>query len=457
VQTNAFTEDLAGMVQLLAQAQAVLTGVAPPLLHRMHGSLERILRPVPQNQPADAPANSLDTTANRLALQTQLRNLAFGVRRIGDSLRGLATLLEAVQVDPMTGAASLLILPPHLQAGRQMSLATVPGLQVHVQQGAGPIMQIPLGVQIGAQPEQPAAAVSPNVVSPPAPAAPAQSAAPVPAPGPAPAPASAQPQPVNPLQMLLQQLGQPPQAAPVQDASQPQAQPQQQQPQQFDFMQMLGPMMANLGQAAVAGGMAAAAPAPARAEGQPQQPPVNPFAGIMQALGPMFAGLQVPGQPVAPAQAQAPANVAPAAPAAPAANASLSEVRSAGAPVAAAVPQPAPPVGAPGAPSFGNMFQQLMPMVGQLISNPGAAGGGSLADIMGQMLGQLGGGAGGAGAGGPAAPAAIRAVAGDGGEQQIEGVRGADPEEEESASLFDMLLNQVMQHLSLPDLMVGGT
>ena len=53
---------------------------------------------------------------------------------IGDA--ALRTHNEAVQVDPASGAASLLILPPHLQAGRQMSVNAVPGFQVHVQQGA---------------------------------------------------------------------------------------------------------------------------------------------------------------------------------------------------------------------------------------------------------------------------------------------------------------------------------
>jgi hypothetical protein len=472
VQQEPYPENLAGLGQLLTQTQAVLTNVAPPLLHRIQGSIARVQRTVAQaNQHVPEGDPSADSPQQRLALQTQLRQIAFGIRRMGDSLRGLSTLLEAVQVNPQSGDVSLLILPPHLQAGRQMSVGSVPALQlvpnaVHVQ-GPGGVMGgpmmingLPPGAQVHVQVQHLGQPQQPNMQPVPQsqPAPPVAAAAVPPAVNPAPAAPVPQPVPQQPAAAPVQppQQQQPQQQPPnpfaafMAQLQQPQAGGAGQQQQPFNIMSFVGPMVANMQQPGAGIVVPPAAPVNVGGEGQQQAQPQqqqqqqpNPLAGIMSALGPMFAGLQVPG---APAAAPAPAGAAP--------------------------PPPA------GAPNLGNMISQLMPMMGQVLANPrgGAGGGASLNDLMNGMLGQLGGARGmGAGAGGPASPAAVQRVAAqvqaNNPESQREGVQGSrgegelggDPDridaedegegDDEPASLFDLLLSQMMAHLSLPDLM----
>ena len=243
VQNVDFPESLQGVLELLQQTREVLTGVTPPLLRRMHSELSNLTRPIAANQPAEGPR---DTPQQRVELQAQIRQLSFGLRRTGDSLRGLATLLEALQVDPHTGAASLLILPPHLQPGRQVAVGSAPLMQmvpnqIQVQGPNGPLVlniqqqgplpgQAPLQhvhfmqqqaqqavqqqqaqQQPGQQQQAPSAAAAAQPAVSPIPQA-AAAPAPAPAaaaPAPAAAPAAAAAAPVNPIMQLLQQFQQP--------------------------------------------------------------------------------------------------------------------------------------------------------------------------------------------------------------------------------------------------------
>ena len=477
LQTDPFPEDLTGVVRLLAQAREVMVGVTPPVLRRMHGELANLTSPIAPNQPSEGVA---DTPASRLALQAQLRQLSFGLRRTGDSLRGLATLLEAVQVNPQTGEASLLILPPHLQPGRQIAVGQVPLVQMNL--GAGAPVQVPMqpGQQIHFQVQHhpmPAATPQPQQAAPSAAPAPAQPAAPAAAA----APAGAAP-PVNPLAAFLAQLqqggagagagagapGGPPHAAAAGAAT-----------PQFNLSSilqqaapMIGPLISNLSQqAAGAGG----------AEGQP-----NPIGNILASLGPMFSGMQPPQQQQQPQQApQAQAQVegqqqqhgegqpqhqpqqaaAPqSAPSAvsPPAHAPVSAPTHAAAAAAAAprasAPTPAAPGGAGAPPNIGSMLSSMLPMLGQMMANPngggaGGAGGASLASMMQGMLSQLGQQPGGSG---NSARSAASAAEEDNmvDEPHDDGVDAQGEEDgEESASLFDLFLSTLMQHLSLPDLM----
>lgn len=476
LQTEAFPEDLTGVVRLLAQAREVMVGVTPPLLRRMHGELANLTTPIAQNQPAEGVA---DTPAARLALQAQLRQLSFGLRRTGDSLRGLATLLEAVQVNPQTGEASLLILPPHLQPGRQIAVGQVPLVQMNLGAGGAPV-QVPMqpGQQIHFQVQHhpmPAAAPQPQQ------AAPASAPAPAPAQPAAPAAAAAAPAagalgaaaPVNPLAAFLAQLQQGGQGQGAAGAGAPGGPPQDAAAApQFNLASilqqaapMIGPLISNLSQQAGAGG----------AEGQP-----NPIGNLMAALGPMFAGMQAPQQPQQQAQPQAqaqaegqqqqhgegqPQQAADPQPAAPQPAAvsppTQAPVSSPTPPAAAAAPRASAPApaGAAAPPNLGSMFSSMLPMLGQMMSNPsgggaGGAGGPSVASMLQGMLSQLGQQPGGGSGARFAAEEDNMVDEPRDDEGAAAGDHAEEEEAEEQASLFDLFLSTLMQHLTLPDMMM---
>lgn len=464
VQSAPFAESLTGLAQLLAQTQAVVTQATPPLIYRLQNEVERLSAPL-------GPANSShDSPAARVALQGQLRQLSPGLRRLGDSLRGLATLIEAIQVNPSTGESSLLILPPHLQPGRQMSVThmvnvggpggmpmpmqmPMPMVGQHLVMNIGPngqitTTQIPAGnatqAQSQSQSMSPPVASANAATSTPAPVNPhvpthgtgsasaslstgtgAPNAAPTPvASAPTSAPASApvsapQAAPAFNLASLLQQ------AAP-----------------------MVGPLIANLSQSASGGGSISG--------GGGATAQTNPMANIMSALGPMFAGLQ--SQPVGPNHpapaANAPAVTSQTQPTA--ANRSQQPAATPSAPapapsVSGAQPQPAPPAGVP---NLGGMLGSLMPMIGQMMNQPsgGAAGGGagSLQNIISTMMGAM--------QPPPAAQANSNASHAPDAMVDVAPNEDDDDDESSSASLFDMFLSLIMQHLSMPDLMsmMGG-
>jgi hypothetical protein len=462
VQTQPFPETLAGLVQLLSQTQAVVTQVAPPIIYRLNTEIDHLTSPVPSSAAASSSTHP-DTPQSRLALQSQLRQLSPGLRRIGDSLRGLATLIEAIQVHPQTGEASLLILPAHLQPGRQvnvthapatmqmmhvnlpgvtgMGVGGAPGQPLVMNFTSGPMrgQQMPSPHQAAQQPVQapiPSAAATPPTTGANAAVGPAVSATP------ASSTAAAAPPAFN-LMSLLQQVG-----------------------------PLVGPLVSNLQVGAGAAGAAATAAAaavPGASAGAQasagHQPAPNPMADIMAALGPMFAGLQA--QPIganAPQQslastaaASTPAQAQAQAP--PSVPVDVGPVRSsappAGAVVAAVSESPPPPAVGP---NLSSMFGSLMPMIGQMMNNPAAAGGGgSLQNIIANLMGNLGGAADGSGSSSGARSAVGSAAAARSADDDIMDVadddHDADDDGDQPASLFDMFLSHVMQHLSLPDLM----